>query len=544
MLPLISLVRLALEGDTEIWAHLAAFVLPVALWQTALLLLGVAIIATVAGAGPALLITTFEFPGRAWLLWLLPLPLAIPTYIAAYIYADLLDSAGPVQSSIAALFGFSAGGKTWLPVRSLGGAIFVFGFVLYPYVYLAARAMFQTQCAVFSDAARILGARPWTLARDITLPLARPALAVGVSLALLETLNDIGASEYLGVQTLTLSIFTTWLNRGSLAGAAQIALAMLVLVAALVALERYGRHRQSYGLATQDTRLGTRIVLTGRAGKLTAAICFVPVMLGFFVPAGFLLYTAVARGLFSGFDPVLLRHAITTFGLAATATVVVLALGVAASEPLRFVRHPAVMACVAIASIGYAVPGTVLALGLLSPLVAVDEALNWLSLGVTGSQVGLVLAGSSAALVIAYAIRFLAIAIGFMQAGLARVSPDFDEVARLLGAGPLALMRGVHLPLVRPALWGAALLIFVDCLKELPATLLLRPLNVETLATYIYQFATRGNFEEGALAALLIVAIGTLPLIRIVQLAEKGPAAGSAPPSGTVRAGLATPKLR
>ena len=523
--PLASLARFALAGDAELWPHLAAYVLPVAAIQTALLLLGVAAITAIAGAGTAWLVTTFQFPGRDNMLWLLPLPLAMPTYIAAYVYVDLLDAAGPLQTALRSLFGWRVGMDYWFPpIRSLGGAIFVIGFVLYPYVYLAARAMFQTQGAIFADAARTLGARPWRLMRDITLPMARPALAVGVALALLETLNDIGASEYLGVQTLTLSIFTTWLNRGSLAGAAQIALVMLALVAGLIALERYGRRRQSYQSAAQDGRIAARIVLGGRAAWLATLACLMPVTLGFLIPAGFLLREAIVRALATGIDPDLLRHTATTVALAACATITVLLLGLAAAVPLRLVRLPFVLACVAVAAMGYAIPGTVLALGLLSPLVAVDEAINWLSMRLTGTQVGLVLAGSSAALVVAYAARFQSIAIGFVQAGLARVSTEFDDVARLLGAGPLTLIRTVHLPLLRPALWGAALLVFVDCLKELPMTLLLRPLNVETLSTYIYQFATRGSFEDGALAALLIVAVGILPVIRIVRLAETSPA--------------------
>jgi len=521
VLPLISLMRLAAIGDADIWPHLAAYVLPVALMQTALLLVGVAAVTAVVGAGTAWLVTTFQFPGRDSLLWMLPLPLAIPTYIAAYVYVDILDAAGPLQTVLRALVGWRTAADYWFPpIRSLGGAVFVIGFVLYPYVYLAARAMFQTQCAVFTDAARTLGARPWRLMRDISLPLARPALAVGVALALLETLNDIGASEYLGVETLTLSVFTTWLNRGSLPGAAQIALVMLAMVAGLIALERYGRRHQNYQSATQDNRVATRIILTGKAAWMATLACLVPVALGFLIPAGFLLREVVLRGLLTGFDPGLLRHTATTVALAASATAAVLVIGLAAGVSLRLTRLPIVMAGVAIAALGYAIPGTVLALGLLSPLIAIDEAINWVSMQLTGISVGLVLAGSSAALVIAYASRFLAISIGFVQAGLARVSSEFDDAARMLGAGPLVLVRSVHLPLTRPALWGAALLVFVDCLKELPMTLLLRPLNVETLSTYIYQFATRGSFEDGALAALLIVAVGILPVIRIVQLAE------------------------
>ena len=524
VLPLLSLLRLAAIGDADIWPHLAAYVLPVASLQTLLLLAGVAAVTAVAGAGSAWLVTAFRFPGRDALLWLLPLPLAFPTYIAAYVYVDILDAAGPVQSALRWLFGWRTANDYWFPsIRSLGGAILVFSLVLYPYVYLAARAMFQTQCAIFIDAARALGAGPWVLMRDITLPMARPALAVGVALALLETLNDIGASEYLGVQTLTLSVFTTWLNRGSLPGAAQISLAMLTLVAVLIAFERYGRRRQGYQAALQDSRIAAPLALLGGRAWLASLACFVPVALGFLIPAGFLLRETILRGLLTGFDPALLRHGATTIMLAALATAAVLTLGLAAAVALRLVQFRLVVFCVAVATLGYAIPGTVLALGLLSPMVAVDEAINWLSLRLTGAPVGLVLAGSSAALVVAYAARFLTIAIGFVQAGLSRVAPEFDDVARMCGAGPLTLVRSVHLPLLRPALWGAALLVFVDCLKELPMTLLLRPLNVETLATYTYQFATRGDFEEGALAALLIVAVGILPVIRIVRLAEHRP---------------------
>jgi iron(III) transport system permease protein len=224
--------------------------------------------------------------------------------------------------------------------------------------------------------------------------------------------------------------------------------------------------------------------------------------------------------LLSGFDPALIQAGMNTVWLAAIATLVTLALGLAAIVPLRLLRHPFVLACATIASLGYAVPATVLSLGLMSPLVGIDNGINWVTSHVTGSSVGLLIAGSSAALIIAYSVRFLAISIGFLHSGFTRLSPELDEAARMLGAGPMMVVRSVHIPLLRPALWGAALLIFIDCLKELPATLLLRPLNVDTLSTYIYQFATRGNFEEGALAALLIIVAGTLPVMRIVQLAE------------------------
>src|SRR6266851_8361625 len=357
--PLASLIVLALGETGDLWTHLARYVIPAALARTALLLAGVAVVTIVIGSSAAWLVTTFAFPGRDALSWLLPLPLAIPTYIVAYVYVDILDALGPVQSALRALFGWRSAADYWFPdVRSLGGAVFVIGFVLYPYVYLAARAMFQTQGSLFAEAARVLGARPWELARRITLPLARPAIAVGVALALLETVNDIGASEYLGVQTLTLSIFTTWLNRGSLAGAAQMACLMLLIVAALIGLERYGRHRVDVALSVQDARRASRIALIGPARWLTLIACLVPVVLGFLLPAGYLAREVITRGLLVGFDTTLVRHAVTTAGLASAATAIVLVLGFSAVAALRYVRHPAIAACVNVAGIGYAVPGT------------------------------------------------------------------------------------------------------------------------------------------------------------------------------------------
>jgi iron(III) transport system permease protein len=531
-MPMLSLLRIALDGDPELWPHLAAYVLPVALRDTAILLCGIAILTALAGVGTAWVVTTFDFPGRRMLLWLLPLPLALPTYIAAYIYSDLLDAAGPVQSFLRLPFGWPVSHAVLPPVHSLGGAIFIFSVVLYPYVYLAARAMLQMQLATLSEAARVLGARPWRLMRELTLPLARPALAVGLALVMLEALNDIGASEYLGVQTLTISIYTTWLNRSSLGGAAQIATALLTLVTLLVVLERYGHTRQ-LTMPAQDTRIAERIALRGRQALLAFAVCGAPVALGFLVPGGYLLNEVVRRSLLTDFDPDLIRHLGTTLMLAAAATGVTLLAGLAAVAPSRSTASAAIRACLLVASLGYAVPGTVLALGLLSPLVTADEFINWLTGRVGMPHGGLLLAGSSFGLILAYCIRFQAIAIGFLQSGLDRVPPELDAAARLLGARSLRRFLTIQLPLIQPARWGAALLIFVDCLKELPATLLLRPLNVETLSTYIYQFASRGSFEAGSLAALLIVAAGILPIIQLVYLAENAGRARGFPPAQT-----------
>jgi iron(III) transport system permease protein len=520
--PLVNLVVIALGGSDEgLWEHLAAYVIPPAALNSILLLAGVALVTMVAGVGTAWTVTAYDFPARNVLIWLLPLPLAFPTYIVAYVYADLLGSAGPVQAALRAAVGWKSAADYWFPnVRSLGGAVLIMGFVLYPYVYLTARAMFQTQSVALLETARGFGASQWRLVRDIALPMARPAIAAGVALALLEALNDIGASEYLGVQTMTLSIFTTWLNRSSLPGAAQIACMMLVGVAALIALERYGRRRQGFTGIDARTNGNRRVALTGSRRWLACTGCLVPVLLGFIAPFVYLARETILRGLRIGFDPALARHALSTVLLAASATVLILAIGFGAAFAVRLIRRRRAQACIFIAGLGYAVPGTVLALGLLSPLVAIDEALSGAVKALTGVHLGLVLAGSSAAVICAYVVRFLAISTGLAQAGLARIGTELDDAARAAGTRPSGLIRSIHLPLLRPALWGTALLVFVDCLKELPATLLLRPLNVETLSTYVYQFATRGNFEDGALAALLIVLVGIAPVIWMVRHAD------------------------
>jgi len=295
---------------------------------------------------------------------------------------------------------------------------------------------------------------------------------------------------------------------------------LLVIVAALIVLERRGLQRRGFAALGTDGQLASRITLAGAGRWVAAGACFLPVVLGFLLPAGYLLREVAGRGLLAGFDTNLVRYTLTTVALASTATAVTLVMGFLAVAALRYTKRPAIAGCVNIAGIGYAVPGTVLALGLLSPLVLVDNALDALSRAATGQGIGLLLTGSAAALVIAYVIRFLAIAIGFAQAGFARIAIELDDVARMLGAGPGTLARTIHLPLARPAVWGAALLVFVDCLKELPATLLLRPLNVETLSTHIYQFATRGSFEQGSLAALIIVAVGILPVVRITRYTD------------------------
>nr|WP_232438256.1 iron ABC transporter permease [Burkholderia ubonensis] len=515
--PLATLVGAAFDADLAHWRHLAEFVLPQALANTLLLLAGVGAIVTLVGTGCAWLVTAYDFPGRRALTWALLLPLAVPTYIVAFAYLDLLHPIGPVQGAIRWLLGFDSPRQFRLPdLRSLPGAIFVLGFVLYPYVYLSTRAMFVTQSASLLEAARALGAGRIATFWRVVVPLARPAIAVGVSLALLETLNDIGASEFLGVQTLTVSVYTTWITRSDLAGAAQIALAMLAIVVGMIVLERYGRRRQRYAHGRRMRPLAPRR-LSGPAAWGTAALGWLPVLLGFGAPAAYLaVETGKRLHLVGGVSAQLLTGLANTLTIALAATAATLACGLVVAWAARAQRDSAgtgpARVGARIASLGYAVPGTVLAIGLLLPLAAADRAI-----GAALGRDGLILMGSAAALVIAYTVRFLAISAGSIEAGLARIPPSLEQAARSLGETAGGTLRRVHLPLLRPALTTSALLVFVDAMKELPATLLLRPLNFDTLATWLYAEAARGTYEEGAVAALAIVLAGLVPVILLAR---------------------------
>jgi iron(III) transport system permease protein len=524
--PVLAVIALAMNPAPDLWRDLIAYVLPRAMLDTALLLFGVGALALTIGAGTAWLISLHDFPGRALLLWLMPLPLAIPTYIAAYVYADLFEPLGLIHRTLAIWFPLRDTVAALPNLRSMPGAIIIIGLVLYPYVYLSARTMFQFQSAEFAEAARTLGAGRLQIFLRVSLPMARPALAVGVALVSLETLNDIGASEYLGVRTLTVSIFTTWLNRGSLAGAAQLSCFMLAIVAGLIAIERYGRRNVATEFSAESPRLTSRTQLGGVRGWWAFAACLLPVLLGFIVPVLFLLQQSFKRGLLTNFDMTLGRDAFNSVAFATLATLIALGLGFATILAWRWRPSPLRFVAMNISQTGYALPGLVLALGLLTPVLAIDNGLNALAGWLGRSLPGLILVGSGAAVVIAYVIRFLAVPTGLIKAGFERIPHDYDDSARAAGASQATTMRLIHLPLLRPAMLGAVIIVFVDCLKELPATLLLRPLNVDTLATAIYQYASRGSFEDGALAALLIVAASIGPVAWLTRFSDvpSGPA--------------------
>ncbi len=517
LVPIVSLVVIALQPSGDMWRHLVTTVLPRAAWTTVLLMLGVGTLTAVVGVGTAWLVTMCRFPGRRLFDWALLLPLAVPTYIVAYVYVDVLDVTGPVQTTIRWLFGFASSRDYWFPeTRSLGGAIFVMGIVLYPYVYLTTRAMFLMQSSCALDVSRTLGAGPLRLFFSVALPLARPAIAVGVTLSLMECLNDIGAVEFLGVKTMTFSVYDTWLNRGNLAGAAQMAAAMLVIVFALIWAERYARRRQRFHITTNRYVALPSYRLTGAKAALAFAACALPVFLGFLVPGGELLDLASRRlDQLSGIAFYVIVG--NSLSLALAAAVLTVVTGILMAYALRMRRHPLIHIAARASVIGYAVPGTVLAVGILIPVASLDNAVDGVMRSTFGIATGLILSGSGIALVYAYATRFLAVSFGSIESGLSKVSPHLDMAARALGRSALRTLVEVHLPMIRPALATAAMLVFVDCMKELPATILLRPFNFETLSTTVYAAASREAFEEGAVAALAIVAVGLIPVILLAR---------------------------
>jgi iron(III) transport system permease protein len=515
LLPIGAIAMLALAPADDAWFHLAATVLPTAVSQTLLLMAGIGVLTLLTGTGTAWLVTMYRFPGRAMLDRLLVIPLAMPTYIVAFCYAELLDYAGPLQSWLREAFGWRTAGDYWFPsVRSLPGAILVLSAVLYPYVYLAARASFVAQSVCVLEVARTLGRTSIGAFVEIALPLARPALVAGLALVLMESLNDLGAVQHLGVETLSAAIYATWLQRSSLSGAAQIATVALAVMALLFWIERMARGNGASHHTTGRYRSIPFQDIEGWRGYAAAAVCLLPFLFGFGVPLLVLLRHALAHAGEAMTAPFLsaVWHSLVLAAVAAAAAVAVaLVLAYARRVAANGFTRPAVR----LAGLGYAIPGTVLALGLMIPLAGLDNAVDGWMRSAFGVSTGLVLSGSIFALTLAYVIRFLAVALGGIEAGLDRISPHLDAAARSLGETALSALRRVHLPLLLPAMGAAGLMVFVDVMKELPATLLLRPFNFDTLAVHVYSLATLEQFERASMGALVIVLAGLVPVLLL-----------------------------
>lgn len=514
--PFVTLVGLAASGSTGSWPHLLHYVVPGALVQTVVLLILVALGTITIGAGTAWLVTLCQFPGRRLLQWLLILPLAVPSYIAAYCMVEFLDYSGPVQSTVRSLGGYASGREYWFPdIRSLWGAGLTFSVILYPYVFLACRLVFAMQGASALDASRTLGAGPLRTFWQIGLPMARPALAAGAALALMETLNDIGAVEFLGVRTITYAVFETWFNRDNLSGAMQLAVMALMIIAGLLAIERYGRRNRAYTTGRSDKRPG-RLTLSVPKQILSLMACLLPILAGLGVPF-YILGTYALRRLDGLWDGALYAAAWNSFFVAILAALLTTTIAYSLLVSYRLTAHGSLRLASQIAGLGYAVPGTVLAIGLLVPYAGFDNWLDQIMRQYFGWSTGLLISGSVALIIYACTLRFFAIAHGTLEAAFSRISPNVDMAARSLGRTPTQLAVQVHTPIMAKALGAAGLLVFVDTMKDLSATLLLRPFDFETLATLVYDRASQAALEEASLAALMIIAIGLIPIFFLAN---------------------------
>ena len=497
----------------EAWAHLSATVLPDYALNSLLLVAMVAAGTSAVGVACAWLVTACEFPGRRVLEWALALPLAMPAYVIAYAYTDALQFAGPVQSALRAAFGWSAG-DYWFPeVRSLGGAGAMFVAVLYPYVYLLARSAFLDQSPSLAEAGRTLGLPAWRAFLRVNLPLARPAIAAGAALACMETLADFGTVSYFGVQTFTTGIFRAWLSMGEPVSAAKLSVILLAFVAALLAAERLARRRARFHDAP-SSRKRVRVPLSRGAGAAALATCLAPLAIGFAIPAAILARLAWGGG-DEQFGERFALLAANSFTVSAITAAIAVALAVVMAYGARISRGRLAAGVNRLALLGYAVPGAVIAIGVLIPAAKLDNLLGDAAASVFGISTGLLLTGSLAALVYAYLIRVLAVALHSVEAGLSRITPAMEDAARSLGLGPAATLARVHLPMMRSSLVTAALLVFVDVMKELPATFVMRPFNFDTLAVQAAHFAADERLAEAAVPSLTILLVGILPVLLL-----------------------------
>lgn len=508
LLPILSVIVIAFNPRENIWPHLIATTLPRYMENTLILMGAVGLLSAAVGAGAAWLVTMYRFPLVRWLEWLLLLPLAIPAYIGAYALVDFLEYAGPVQTLLRDLFGWQSARDYWFPeVRSRTTAVIVLSAAMYPYVYLLSRAAFREQSGGVYEVARALGAGAWGRFWRVGVPLARPAIAAGAAIVMMETVNDFGVVDYFAVQTLTTGIFSVWLESSNSGGAAQIAVVILTLILLLLTMEKISRRKMRYFNPSRQARPIERIALTGLPAWIATGLCVLPFAIGFALPAGVIVTHALnaPQGwLASG----LVQDTLNTVmvgGIAALSTVIAalfLVYGVRLSgRNLPRLLLPAT-------TIGYAAPGAVLAVGLLIPMAAADHALADFIDSLTGGRSGLLMTGSAFAVIFAYCVRFFAIAQGAADSAMGRVAPSLPMAARSLGRSARTTLTSVYLPLIRNSVGTALLLVFVDCVKELPATLLLRPFGFNTLSTRVYDKASLESLSEAAPAALLVSLVG------------------------------------
>lgn len=522
--PVLIILASVLGGTSDAWGHLASTVLPEYIRNSLVLMAGVSVGVLLIGVSTAWLVSACQFPGRRWFEWLLLLPLAAPAYILAYIYTDTLEYFGPVQSILRSLFGWQRADEYWFPnIRSIQGAILLFSLTLYPYVYLLAKVAFAEQSTATLEASRSLGCGPWRSFRAVALPLARPAIAAGTALALMETLNDFGTVAYFSVPTFTTGIYRTWFGLGDRPAAVQLSAVLLLFIFALVWIEQQSRRRSRYYQGMAKTASQSRYGLAGWRALAAWIICGIPVLLGLVVPAGLLLRMTI-RNADATLNSDFFTLSLNSLVLAGLTAIAAMLLSLVMAYGLRLNGSQFLKLGVQGANLGYAVPGAVIAVGTLIPLARFDNAIDGWMRQSFGVSTGLLLSGTIVALIFAYLVRFLAVSFGAVEAGLTKIKPSLDDAARSLGQTPNQTLTKIHIPLLGSSLLTAVMLVFVDVMKELPATLIIRPFNFDTLAVRVYQYAADERLTEASAPALAIIVVGLLPVLwlsrRIAQESE------------------------
>jgi len=521
LLPLVAVLWIAFFPTENIWGHLLATTLPRYLRNSVALMVMVGLGTGIIGTGTAWLVVMKRFPLRGVLQWLLLMPMALPAYISAYALVDFLEYAGPVQTTLREVFGWQTSRDYWFPeIRSIWFAALVLILSLYPYVYLLARAAFREQSASMIEVSRALGCGPWRSFFRVALPMARPAIAAGLAIVMMEALNDFGTVEFFAVQTLTTGIFTVWLQGYNAGGAAQIATVILIFVLVLAVFEKYSRkQRRFHNLSAKITPVVPE-TLHGGGALLATLVCALPFIAGFLLPVG-VISTLAFDHLNQWFEPKLWLAVKNTLLLGAGAAALTVLGALFMVYGVRNSKRRLPRLLMPVTAIGYAAPGAVLAIGILIPFGAFDNALADTIEGWFGFDIGLLLTGSAAAVMFAYVVRFFAIPQGAIDSALGRVTPSMDMAARSLGRNSWQTLWEVHVPLIKGSVLVAALLVFVDSVKELPATLILRPFNFDTLATQVYGQASLENLEKAAPAALLVTLAGLLPVILLARAGNR-----------------------
>jgi iron(III) transport system permease protein len=512
--PVITIGSFVFRPSSEVWQHLIDNVLFEYLTNSLILMIGVAFGTFSMGIICAWLTSLCVFPGKQFLSWALLLPLAMPAYIIAYTYTGMLEFSGPVQSLLRELTGWRYGDYYFPPVRSIWGAICMLSLVLYPYVYLLARSAFLEQSVCVIEVSRSLGCSVWRSFFKVALPLARPAIVAGMSLVLMETLADYGTVAYFGVSVFTTGIFRTWFGLGDSAAAAKLASLLLFFVFTLVIVERWSRKQARYHSTTSSHRKLPQYKLSGWKSALAILACFLPLLAGFIFPAIQLISWSIETWseMVDESFLILIWHSIE---LAMIAAVLAALIAIVLVYAKRVMSSKTIEASIRVVASGYAIPGTVVAIGVIIPLAWIDNRINDWLLSQFDMEIGLLLSGSMVALLFAYMVRFLSISIQSVESGLTKIKPSMDEAARSLGHQPFRVLKCVHLPLMRGSILTAILIVFVDVMKELPATLILRPFNFNTLAVRAFELASDERLADSSTAALMIVVVGLLPIFLL-----------------------------